>query len=227
MLSLEELEAFLKKIKSNQDSMTNTEYYDSMRQLAQLKRQQYGLKTSELGLNKMRSIYKAEGIRIDMVPKKRFKKLRAAYFCDNGDYSILITNMPDEPKLFSYAHELKHHFVDQAKIETGIFCCDLDKNSPRIEIGAEVFAAEFIYPVAEFKQYLARLGIRSGRCTPEDVCRIKHDSIVPISYQFIVKRLNHLKIASKASFAGIQFTKLHNKIYGQPLWQRRRELNLN
>src|SRR5581483_10417288 len=83
-------------------------YYQQMRVLALEKRAQHHVETSSLNLLTMQRIYKEEGIRIDRWDLKG-RKIRAAYFCDDGDCSVLLNkNLPREPKLFSLAHELKH-----------------------------------------------------------------------------------------------------------------------
>jgi len=49
-------------------------------------------------------------------------------------------------------HELKHHYVDQKAIEDGKIKCGDYNAHEVIEKGAEVFAAEFIYPEQEMRQ---------------------------------------------------------------------------
>jgi Zn-dependent peptidase ImmA (M78 family) len=61
--------------------------------------------------------------------------------CADGDYSVAVQRtLPDEPKLFVLAHELKHHYVDQEKIANGVVHCGDYNRNEIIEIGAEVFA---------------------------------------------------------------------------------------
>jgi Zn-dependent peptidase ImmA (M78 family) len=82
--------------------------------------------------------------------------------CDDDYYSVAVQKrLPDEPKLFALIHELKHHYVDQnVVINGGMYCGDYNQNEV-IEIGAEVFAAEFIYPEREFASDIAALGVRT------------------------------------------------------------------
>ncbi len=220
MQNSEKLEEFLSYLRNNQDSLSDIEYYAAMRKLAHLVREKYGVVTSAINLNVVRAIYKYEGIRIDIWPKGKFKKLRAAYLCSDGDPSVLITDIPREPRLFALLHELKHHYTDQDRIV--IECFDITDKSPRIEIGAEVFAAEFLFPMAEFKDYLSSIGVSYNNCSPQDVCRLKHHSPVPVSYIFLCKRLYSLKIVPKGSFSKVQFTKLHDQIYGEPIYKQLR-----
>jgi len=57
----------------------------------------------------LRRIYRTEGIRIDLWPYK-FKGLRGAYFNDElGPTVLLAKGLPQDPMVFTMAHELKHH----------------------------------------------------------------------------------------------------------------------
>jgi len=95
-------------------------------------------------------------------------------------------------------------------------CGDYNENQT-IEIGAEVFAAEFIYPESEFLECVRTLGIELAMCSPEDVVRLKRECGACISYQFLRKRLVRLGFASAAAFDKIQFQKLEEKLYGVPI----------
>ena len=59
-----------------------------------------------------------------------------------------------------------------------------------IEKGAEVFAAEFIYPEAEFEGDLDNLGLTASQ--PADVVAFKRSCRARVSYRFICKRLERL-----------------------------------
>jgi hypothetical protein len=69
--------------------MTPSEYYQQMRLLALAKRTEYDIKTASLNLTVVRGIYKKEDIRIDSWDIKG-RKIKAAYFCDDTDSSVLI-----------------------------------------------------------------------------------------------------------------------------------------
>jgi hypothetical protein len=60
---------------------------------------------------------------------------------------MLAGGLPDEPTIFTMAHELKHHLVDSG---AGPVVCRTNEQTKRIEIGAEVFASELIYPEKDF-----------------------------------------------------------------------------
>jgi Zn-dependent peptidase ImmA (M78 family) len=187
--------------------------------LAQEKRILYGITTNSLNLTVIQRIYKSEGITIDRWNIKG-RKLKAAYFCD-GDCSVLINkNLPREPKLFALVHELKHHYVDQDSILSGeISCGDYNANEV-IEIGAEVFAAEFIYPASEMRELASRLAIQTGTCTPEKIVEFKRSCQAVVSYQFLVKRFERFGFITTGVYKKIQFVKLEEKIYGPPIYKQ-------
>ena len=126
--------------------MRRSDYYEQMKALAREKRSDYGLTTPAVGLRDMRNIYKDLGIKVDYW-NHPLKTLRGAYFSDHNGKSVLISkSLPNDPKVFTLAHELKHHWVDQEQsIE-----CSQGNQSEMIEIGAEVFAAEFLFPELDF-----------------------------------------------------------------------------
>ena len=100
-----------------------------------------------------------------------------------------------------------------------ISCGDYDANE-LIEKGAEVFAAEFIYPEAEFAEDLKDLGLVIRRAP--DVVEFKRSCKARVSYRFICKRLERLGVTNPGQFDGVQFQKLEDKIHGVPFYRRRR-----
>lgn len=199
--------------------MTRSTYYQQMRELAKEKRILYGITTNSLNLTVIQRIYKAEGITIDRWDIKG-RKLKAAYFCD-GDCSVLINkNLPREPKLFALVHELKHHYVDQESILSGeIRCGDYNANEVT-EKGAEVFAAEFIYPESEMRELSCSLAIQTGTCTPEKIVEFKRSCPAVVSYQFLVKRFEWFSFITPGAYKKVQFVKLEEQIYGPPIYKQ-------
>lgn len=199
--------------------MLPSEYYERMRYLAHEKRAEYSLSTRNICLSRLREIYRHEGIKIDPAPR-RLRKLKAAYFNDEDGCSVLLNmNLPEEPRLFAMVHELKHHYEDSDKLH--YFCQEVTSASPVVEIGAEVFAAEFIFPTTEFGQYLRSLDIGAGSpITAEQIVRLKYHSPVPVSYQFLQKRLEWLRLIKHDQFRGVQFQKLYERIYGSRYYRR-------
>ena len=191
-----------------------------MRALALEKRQLHQVDSRKLDLPFMARIYKAEGIKIDRRNLKGYR-IRASYFCDNDDFSVLLkNNMPREPKIFSLAHELKHHYADQAAITNGtIQCGDYNRNE-LIEKGAEVFSAEFIYPESEMLQDAKQMNIGIGSCSAEDVVRFKLKRFAPVSYTFIVKRFEWFGFIERNEYEDVKFKKLEEKMYGLPIYKQ-------
>ena len=122
------------------------------------------------------------------------RKVRAAYFVVENEPSVLLNAsiVPDPPKIFALAHELKHHLVDREAAKLRPLGCQTDfASKDPIEIGAEIFAAEFIFPQEDFRVWLEGLGV-TGHCDQAEVIRIKRACAAKVSYQYVVKRLQWL-----------------------------------
>jgi Zn-dependent peptidase ImmA (M78 family) len=197
----------------------NSHYYQQMKLLAQEKREQYNIETSKINLNVVRRIYKAEGVTIDYWDVKG-NKIKACYFAD-GEPSVAVKrSLPREPKLFALMHELKHHYVDHESILEGRYECGQYNENEVVEIGAEVFAAAFIYPDTEMLAHIADLGITKDSFTPETIVRFKRSCGAVVSYAFLVKRFEQFGYIEKGEYKGIQFQKLEEQIFGLPVYKR-------
>jgi Zn-dependent peptidase ImmA (M78 family) len=193
--------------------------YETVNNLAREKRAKYQIDTASLNLTAVRRIYAAEGIHIDQWTFG--STIRAVYMCDDGDPSVAINNrLPRIPKLFSLVHELKHHYLDVPLIQNSKFKCGDYNANEQIEKAAEVFAAEFIYPEAEFLECVNGLGLTFENCTPEMIVRLKRICNAPVSYQFLCKRLVRLGFGQEATFSRVQFQKLEEKLYGLPIYKQ-------
>jgi Zn-dependent peptidase ImmA (M78 family) len=147
----------------------------------------------------LRRLYRVYGIKIDLWPHK-FKALRGAYFDDDlGPTVVLARQLPAEPMIFTMAHELKHHLVDRG---LGLSYCDPSNAREPIEIGAEIFAAELIFPQRDFVEYLRQMGIGPRQCTPEVIVRLKHETQTTLSYAGLAKRAEFLNFAAGGSHPG-------------------------
>ena len=199
--------------------MSRGAHYETLKVLAREKRSHYCVVTESFGLMEVRKIYKTEGIRIDYYPLPY--KIKALYMCADGDCSVAVQRkLPDEPKLFALIHELKHHYCDRDALGNGVIHCGDYNMDDVIEIGAEVFAAEFIYPEAEFIRDIAPLRIASW--TPEDIVRLKRNCKAKVSYRYLCKRLERLGHIARGAYDHVKFQKLEEKIYGVPYYRRRR-----
>lgn len=192
-------------------------YYDDLLVLAREKRAAHRVDTAAFGLLEVRKIYKAEGIRLDYWPLPY--KIKALYMCDDDDCSVAVQKtLPYEPKLFALVHELKHHYRDREALGSRMIVCGDYNANELIEKGAEVFAAEFIYPVAEFAGDLQNLGITSW--TNESVVQLKRSCKAKVSYKYLCKRLERLGLAGERQFEGVQFQKLEERMFGVPFYRR-------
>jgi Zn-dependent peptidase ImmA (M78 family) len=199
--------------------MNRHDYYEEMKNLARTKRAEYRVDTARFGLQEVRKIYKVENIRIDFWPLPW--KIKALYMCSDSDCSVAIQkSLPYEPKLFALIHELKHHYCDREALGNGVIHCGDYNQNEIIEIGAEVFAAEFIYPEQEFAEDIRHLGI--VRWQAENVVHLKKRCKVKVSYRFLCKRLERLGVISRGHFDAVQFQKLEERIFGVPFYRRRR-----
>jgi Zn-dependent peptidase ImmA (M78 family) len=197
--------------------MSRDAYYEDLKTLAREKRLVYSVDTAAFGLREVRRIYKQEQIRIDRWPLPY--KIKALYLCSDGDVSVAIQqNLPNEPKLFALVHELKHHYRDRQALGDGVIHCGDYNQNELIEKGAEVFAAEFIYPEAEFAQDLRSFGV--GTWTPANIVHLKRDCKATVSYAFIRKRLERLELITPGQFKEVQFKKLEDEIYGVPFYRQ-------
>lgn len=200
--------------------MSTDTYYEELKDLARRKR----AKTPAFGLREARLIYKEEGIKIDHWRLSR--KLKAIYMCTDDDFSVALQkSLPEEPKLFALIHELKHHYRDRDALNAGIISCGDYNQNALIEKGAEVFAAEFIYPEDEFAGDLKTLGL--SRWHAEDVVQFKRICKAKVSYTFICKRLERLGVIAPRQFNDVRFKKLEESIYGVPFYRRRRAASQN
>lgn len=200
--------------------ISSSAYYREMQVLALAKRTEHKVETASLDLPFIKKIYKAEGIKIDYLEFKS-RKIRAAYFCDEGDYSVALNKtLPRAPKLFSLAHELKHHYADQQLIQSGQIKCGDYNAAKTIEIGAEVFAAEFIYPENEMRALAEYLGINSLMCNPKKVVEFKRTCPAHISFTFILKRFERFGFIQAGEYSKIQFQKLEEEMYGLPIYKQ-------
>jgi len=202
------------------EAITENDYYRQMKLLARQKRDEYEIGSQKVSLSLLRKIYKQEEIAIDYWDLKS-PRIKASYHCDGIDASVLVKkSLPDEPKLFALIHELKHHFVDREGIINCEFACGDYNANKFIEVGAEVFAAEFIFPELEMKQSLTGFGITQLTCTPEKVVEYKRNCGACVSYQYIIKRLEFFHIIEKHSYDKVKFKSLEETIY-PPIYKQK------
>ena len=197
--------------------MSRSIYYEKMKALAREERQKFGWSSPRVLKSHLRRAYKAYDIRIDLWPYP-LKVIRGAYFNDKYGVSVLLNrNLPNDPLIFTMAHELKHHLVDFDL--SYMYCSEYNVDEP-IEIGAEVFAAELIFPEKDFASHLSEMGIRHGQCAAESLVRLKHDTQTTLSYTGLAKRAVFLGFAMSGAFDKVQWKKLEEHIYGEPIYKQ-------
>jgi Zn-dependent peptidase ImmA (M78 family) len=184
----------------------DTDYYYGMRELALEVRTRNGIEGADVSMREMWKAYRAEGIE-ELHFRHGFKQLRGAYFNDEYGVTVMLAGgLPDEPTIFTMAHELKHHLVDS---QAGTVLCRTDEQVRRVEIGAEVFAAELIYPEKDFVYDLFRL-LRGmpQRVTPEILTELKRKTQTTLSYAALAKRIVLLGLANEKTFHEVRWGKL-------------------
>jgi len=136
---------------------------------------------------------------------------------------MLAKGLPQDPMVFTMGHELKHHLVDA---DSSLSYCDSSNQSNPIEIGAEIFAAELIYPDEDFRSNLKDMGIKPGECTAEVLVRLKHETRTTLSYAGLSKRAEFMGFAEVGSFSKVKWKALEEEIYGVPFYKliRRRRI---
>ena len=159
-------------------------------------------------MREMWRIYREEGIeRLDF--RHGFKDLRGAYFNDDCGVTVMLAGgLPDEPTIFTMAHELKHHLLDSGE---GPVVCRTNEQTRRIEIGAEVFASELIYPEKDFVYDLFRL-LRGMPQTvsPEVLVELKRKTNTTLSYAALAKRTVLLQLADQQAFRDVRWGALQD-----------------
>jgi Zn-dependent peptidase ImmA (M78 family) len=189
-----------------------------MKALAREVRKDHGLTTPRVLKSDLRRIYREYNVRIDLWPYK-LRNLRGAYFNDDlGPTVMLARGLPIDPYIFTMAHELKHHLVDR-HIPIPPYCDPTNKND-LIEIGAEVFAAELIFPEDDFKNWLHAAHIGKSMCTSDILIKMKRETRTTLSYTGLGKRAERLGYAVGGSLAKIHWKKLEVELYGEPKYIR-------
>lgn len=177
------------------------DYYD-LKVLARRVRAENGLTSTRILQTDLRRIYFKYGIEIDYWPY-RFKYVRGAFVCDDlGTTVMLAQNLPNDPMVFTMAHELKHFLVDRA---LKVSYCDQSNITNRIEVGAEVFAAEFLFPDRCFVDYMEQMRIKRRACAAQTIVELKRATQTSLSYKGLAikaERLGYALPGSLSSYTG-------------------------
>ena len=191
--------------------MNFTAYYDDHKRLARQIRAENGLISPRVLPTDLRRIYFKNGIEIDVWPY-RLRNLRGAFICDDlGTTVMLAKGLPQDPLAFTMAHELKHFYRDR---NLGISYCDQSNIHRAIEVGAEIFASEFLFPDRDFIYYMQSLGIGRGQCLPRNVIDLKLTTRTTLSYAGLAIKAERLRFAPANSLTKVKTWRKLERLYG-------------
>jgi Zn-dependent peptidase ImmA (M78 family) len=193
-------------------------YYEDLKQLARDVRAENGLSSPRVLASDLRRIYARHGIEIDEWPY-RFRNLRGAFINDHlGSTVILAKGLPQDPMVFTMAHELKHFFRDR---DLGISYCDQSNLNKTLEIGAEIFAAELLFPDRDFIAHMDAMRIRRDQCLPKTLIQLKRKTGTTLSYAGLAIKAERLGYAPSHSLTTIKTWRRLEALYSPPLPVRR------
>lgn len=192
--------------------MEAKDHYTEARNLAKSIRLKYGLTTSRVMVNDLRKIFREEGIdRLDYWDKFS-ARIKGAYFRDEYGCTVVISKRlinQIEPKVFTMAHELKHHLVDEV---AGVSFCSDDNEKAQLERAADAFASELIYPASLLIQDMKKRGIEKEMCSADDIVRIKHETRTTLSHYALALKATRLGYCNE-SVLKTRWHTLRNKLY--------------
>jgi Zn-dependent peptidase ImmA (M78 family) len=186
-------------------------YYDDLKRLARQVRAENGLNSPRVLPSDLRNIYNKNGIVIDLWPYK-LKNLRGAFISDNlGTTVLLAKGLPQDPLAFTMAHELKHFLRDR---HLGVSYCDQSNIKKALELGAEIFASELLFPDRDFIKYMEQMGIRRDQCLPKTLVLLKHKTRTTLSYAGLAIKAERLGFAPPGSVTKVRTWRKLEEIHG-------------
>lgn len=181
--------------------MNTQKYYEDLKLLARQVRAEHGLSSPRVLPSDLMRIYACYGIEVDEWPY-RFRNLRGAFINDHlGPTVMLARGLPQDPMVFTMAHELKHFFRDR---DLGISYCDQSNLNKSLEIGAEIFAAELLFPDRDFISHMSTMGIRHDQCLPKTLIQLKRKTGTTLSYAGLAIKAERLGYAPSHSLTTIK-----------------------
>jgi Zn-dependent peptidase ImmA (M78 family) len=196
--------------------MNTHDYYEDLKALARQVRAEHGLSSPRVLVSDLRRIYAQYGIVLDEWPY-RFRNLRGAFINDHLGTTIMIAKgLPQDPMVFTMAHELKHFFRDR---DLGISYCDQSNLNKSLEVGAEIFAAELLFPDRDFIAEMKTMGIRINQCLPKTLIHLKRKTRTTLSYAGLAIKAERLGFAPSHSLTTIKTWRRLEAVYdvGPPL----------
>ena len=202
--------------------MNTHNYYEDLKALARQVRAEHGLSSPRVLPGDLMRIYARYDIEFDEWPY-RFRNLRGAFINDHLGTTIMIAKgLPQDPMVFTMAHELKHFFRDR---DLGISDCDQSNVNKSLELGAEIFAAELLFPDRDFIAKMKLMRIRTNQCLPKDLVSLKRQTGTTLSYAGLAIKAERLGFAPSHSLTTIKTWRRFEALYSPPV-QRRRGLNV-
>ena len=110
--------------------------------------------------------------------------------------------------------QLKHFYRDR---DLGISYCDQSNLHRSLEIGAEVFAAELLFPDRDFVAHMKMMGIREKRCLPKTLVHLKRKTGTTLSYAGLAIKAERLGFAPSHSLTTIKTWRKLEALYDEPV----------
>ena len=194
--------------------MNTQSYYEDLKALARQVRAENGLSSPRVLPGDLMRIYAKYEIVLDQWPY-RFRNLRGAFINDDLGMTIMIAKgLPQDPMVFTMAHELKHFFRDR---DLGISYCDQSNLNKALEIGAEIFAAEMLFPDRDFIAQMKMMGVRTNQCLPKTLISLKRKTGTTLSYAGLAIKAERLGFAPAHSVTTIKTWRRLEALYSPPV----------
>jgi Zn-dependent peptidase ImmA (M78 family) len=190
------------------------QYYEDLKLLARNVRAEHGLTSPRVLPSDLMRIYDCYGIEVDEWPY-RFRNLRGAFINDDLGPTVMVAKgLPRDPMVFTMAHELKHYFRDR---DLGISYCDQSNLNKSLEIGAEIFAAELLFPDRDFISHISAMGIRLYKCLPKTIILFKLKTGTTLSYAGLAIKAERLGYAPSHSLTTIKTWRRLEALHSPPV----------
>jgi hypothetical protein len=142
-------------------------YYEDLKNLAREVRAQNGLDTPRVLRRDLRKIYSKCGISIDLWPY-RLRNLRGAFFSDDLGMTVMLAKgLPEDPMVFTMAHELKHYYRDR---ELGLSYCDLSNEQKHLKSGLKSSLLSFCFPKGTSSNTCSKWVLHAGCALRRRLC---------------------------------------------------------
>jgi len=189
----------------------STDHYE-LKALARRIRAENSLTSARVLQTDLRRIYFRYGIEIDYWPYP-FKTIRGAFMCDDiGTTVMLAQNLPNDPMVFTMAHELKHYLTDR---HLKLSYCKQSNITKAIEIGAEVFASELLFPDHLFVDYMNQMNVKRHQCSQLSLVELKLKTRTTLSYAGLAIKAERLNYAQPSSLTKLKGWRNLERLYSK------------